>query len=194
MPIPNRASLMPAATCGLMVLLTVGCCKDKCAYLQPLEPAPLGTISDNIWKIQETNAEASDFVIHQHEFDGNTSRLNSAGESHVRQIAARMCETPFPVIIESSSMSKRDSDVHKFPVHGDDELDRRRRELIVHTLTALGANDVDNRVIVGPALTPGFEQFEGEAAYQIGFAPYGPGNGQGRGAAGGFGGAGGFIR
>lgn len=194
MPILKRASLMPAATCGLLALLTVGCCKDKCAYLQPLEPAPLGTISDNIWKIQETNAEASDFVIHQHEFNGNTSRLNSAGESHVRQIAARMAETPFPVIIESSSMSKRDSDVHKFPVHGDDDLDRRRRELIVHTLTALGANDVDNRVIVGPALTPGFEQFEGEAAYQIGFTPYGAGGGQGRGNAGGFGGAGGFIR
>ena len=190
MPILNRARLMPAATCGLLALLTVGCCKDKCAYLQPLEPAPLGTISDNVWRIQETNAEASDFVIHEHEFSGNTSKLNAAGESHVRQIAARMCETPFPVIIEMSSMSKREGDVHGFPVHNDKELDQRRRELIVHTLTALGANDVDNRVIVGPALTPGFEQFEGEAAYQRGFTTQAGGLGVGRGGGGGFGGLG----
>lgn len=186
MPILNRARLMSAATCGLLALVTTGCCKDKCAYLQPIHPTPLGTISDEVWKKQETNAEASDFVIHEHEFQGNTSRLNSAGESHVRQVAYRMDETPFPIIVESSSMSRRDSDKHGFPVHNDPELDQRRRELIVHTLTALGAHDVDNRVIVGPALTPGFEQAEGEAAYYSGLN--GAGSGRGSGFGGGFGG------
>lgn len=188
MPILNRARLMPVATCGLLALLTVGCCKDKCAYMQPLEPAPLGTISDQVWRAQETNAEASDFVIHEHEFNGNTSRLNSAGESHVRQVAARMDETPFPVIIELSSMSRREGTKHGFPVHGDPELDKRRRELIVHTLTALGAQDVDNRVIVGPALAPGFEQSEAETAYYQGInggSNSGGGGGRGRGGFGG---------
>lgn len=188
MPILNRARLMPVATCGLLALLTVGCCKDKCAYMQPLEPAPLGTISDQVWRAQETNAEASDFVIHEHEFNGNTSRLNSAGESHVRQVAARMDETPFPVIIELSSMSRREGTKHGFPVHGDPELDQRRRELIVHTLTALGAQDVDNRVIVGPALAPGFEQSEAETAYYQGInggSNSGGGGGRGRGGFGG---------
>jgi hypothetical protein len=193
MPILKRARLMPVATCGLLALLTVGCCKDKCAYMQPLHPAPLGTISDQVWRAQETNAEASDFVIHEHEFSGNTSRLNSAGESHVRQVAARMDETPFPVIIELSSMSRRDGTKHGYPVHGDPELDKRRRELIVHTLTALGAQDVDNRVIVGPALTPGFEQSEGETAYYRGINAGRNGGGGGRGGFGG-GGGGGFGR
>jgi hypothetical protein len=180
MPILNRARLMPVATCG--------CCKDKCAYMQPLEPAPLGTISDQVWRAQETNAEASDFVIHEHEFNGNTSRLNSAGESHVRQVAARMDETPFPVIIELSSMSRREGTKHGFPVHGDPELDKRRRELIVHTLTALGAQDVDNRVIVGPALAPGFEQSEAETAYYQGINGGSNSGGGGGGGRGGFGG------
>ena len=190
MPILNRARLMPVVTCGLLALLTVGCCKDKCAYMQPLEPAPLGTISDQVWRAQETNAEASDFVIHEHEFNGNTSRLNSAGESHVRQVAARMDETPFPVIIELSSMSRREGTKHGFPVHGDPELDKRRRELIVHTLTALGAQDVDNRVIVGPALAPGFEQSEAETAYYQGIngGSNSGGGGGGGGGRGGFGG------
>jgi hypothetical protein len=188
MPILNRARLMPVATCGLLALLTVGCCKDKCAYMQPLEPAPLGTISDQVWRAQETNAEASDFVIHEHEFNGNTSRLNSAGESHVRQVAARMDETPFPVIIELSSMSRREGTKHGFPVHGDPELDKRRRELIVHTLTALGAQDVDNRVIVGPALAPGFEQSEAETAYYQGINGGSNSGGGGGGGRGGFGG------
>ena len=133
--------------------------------MQPTDPLPLGASSDQAWKLQEANAEASDLVIHEHEFQGNTSKLNSLGESHVRQVAARMGETGFPVIIETSSMSKRDSDAHGFPVHNDQALDQRRREVIVHTLIELGAKDVENKVVVGPALTPGYEQFEAEAAY-----------------------------
>ena len=195
MPILNRARLMSAATCGALALLTVGCCKDKCAYMQPSDPLPLGASSDQAWKLQEANAEASDFVIHEHEFQGNTSRLNSLGESHVRQVAARMGETGFPVIIETSSMSKRDSDVHGFPVHNDQALDQRRREVIVHTLIELGAKDVENKVVVGPALTPGYEQIEAEAAYYQSLRGFANGNGGGSGgrggSGGGFGGGGG---
>lgn len=193
MPILNRARLMPTATCGLLALLTVGCCKDKCAYMHPTDPTPLGCYSDQAWKLQEGNAEASDFVIHEHEFHGNTSKLNSLGESHVRQVAARMGENGNPVIIESSSMSSREGDVHGFPVHNDPALDQRRREVLVHTLIELGAKDVENKVVIGPALTPGYEQIEGEAAYYQSIKGFVGGNrGRSGGAAGaGFGGGGG---
>ena len=157
--------------------------------------APLGSISDSIWQWHEHNAEASDFVIHEHEFDGNTSRLNTLGESHVRQVAARMQETSFPVIIQQSSMSTREDDEHGFPVHGDTALDQRRREVIVHTLIELGAKDVENKVVVAPALTPGFELIQAEAAYYraINGASRG-GRGQGGGSGFGGGGGGGFLR
>lgn len=184
-----RTSLSQAVGAMLLAAAVSGCCKDRCDYLMPLEPQPVGAISDPIWQAQETNAEASDFVIHEHEFDGNTSRLNGAGQSHVRQIAARMDETSFPIIIELSSMTRREEDRHGYPIHGDHELDVRRREYIVATLTSLGAHNVDDRVIVGPALTPGFEQFEAESAYQRGF---GPARNSGFGSASGFGGFGGF--
>lgn len=193
MPILNRARLMPAATCGLLALLTVGCCKSRCNYMQPINPTPLGCYSDQAWKLQEGNAEASDFVIHEHEFHGNTSKLNSLGESHVRQVAARMGENGYPVIIESSSMSSREDSVHGFPVHNDPALDQRRREVLVHTLIELGAKDVENKVVIGPALTPGYEQIEAEAAYYQSIRGFVGGNrGRGGGSAGaGFGGGGG---
>ncbi len=191
MPTLNMARLMPVATYGLLAVMAAGCCKSKCAYMQPTDPVPQGTYSDQVWMLQETNAEASDFVIHEHEFDGNTSRLNSLGESHVRQVAARMDENCFPVIVEQSSMSKRDGDQHGFPVHGDVTLDQRRREVIVHTLIELGAKDVENKVVVAPALTPGYQLQEAQAAYLRSFSGFsrsnqgrsgsGLGNGGGRG-------------
>ena len=159
--------------------------------MQPIDPTPLGAYSDQAWKLQEGNAEASDFVIHEHEFRGNTSKLNSQGESHVRQVAARMAENGYPVIIESSSMSTRESDVHGFPVHNDPALDQRRREVLVHTLIELGAKDVENKVVIGPALTPGYELIEGQAAYARSLSGFNRGN-SGRGGSGGGSSGGGF--
>lgn len=153
------------ATVVLFALSVSGCARVRCDYLVCYEPAPLGTISDPIWQQQEANAEASDFVIHVHEFVGDTARLNHAGEQHVKQIAARAELTPFPILIEPSSMSRREGDGFGFPIHPNSQLDLRRRGLIVRTLTEMGVFEADRRVLVSPALTPGFENFEAERAY-----------------------------
>jgi hypothetical protein len=163
------------------------CCHDKCPYPCPETPAPLGTLSDPVWQLQETNAEASDFVIHEHEFVGNTPRLNAAGQDHVKQIAARLGQVPFPVLIEPSSMSPQPGTVHGFPVHNNAALDGDRRLMIVQALSAMGAPDAESRVVIGPALTPGFESFEAEGAYQRGFSGF---NSRGYFGFGGFGGFG----
>ena len=158
------------ATTTVLAVLTTGCCRDKCDYLDGFEPQPIGTISDPIWQTQEFNAEASDFVIHEHEFVGNTPRMNKAGEVHVKQIAARAADLPFPIIVEQSFMSPPANDPEGFPVHGNDELDARRRQVIVSALSANGVSDAEKRVVIAPALTPGFEGFEAERAYQNGFS------------------------
>ncbi|MCH7687448.1 MAG: hypothetical protein IH899_12330 [Planctomycetes bacterium] len=157
------------ATATVLAVLATGCCRDKCDYLGDFRPQPLGTISDPIWQTQEFNAEASDFVINEHEFMGNTPRLNKGGEVHVKQIAARAADLPFPIIIEQSSMSPPAGDPEGVPVHGNDELDARRRQVIVSALSAHGVPDAENRVVIAPALTPGFSGFEAERAYQNGF-------------------------
>ena len=47
-------------------------------------PTTLGTISDEYWSKQNQNADASNFVIYQHEFALNSVRLNTLGEDHIK--------------------------------------------------------------------------------------------------------------
>jgi hypothetical protein len=186
-----KRHIMPAAAAGLL-LISNGCGhKNEHLYVEP--PAPLGSISDDIWQKQEENAEASDFVIYEHEFIGNTTRLNDAGERHVKQIAARAGQVPFPVMVEPSSMSRRPGDKYGYPVHGNEKLDMKRRELIVKSLTSMGVQDAEARVVVSPALAPGFEEFEAERAYQTGFNGGRDNGTRSFGFGGGFGGFGGFF-
>lgn len=152
-----------------------------------IHPQPLGTVSDPVWQKQEQNAEASDFVVHEHEFAGNTAKLNAAGESHVKEIALRVSQTPdlpFPVLVERSSMSTRPGDKYSYAVHNDSGLDMSRRQVIVSALQSMGVNDAEQRVVVGAPLTPGFQLFEGNRAYSQGMGQEGGGS---SGAAGGAG-------
>ena len=177
--------------------LLSGCCNGKCGFLGAVTPAPMGALSDPFWQKQEENAEASDFVIHEHEFVENTVRLNRAGEEHVMSIASRAAGTPFPIIVQTSSMSPPDYDENAAAVHGNVALDVSRRELVVQALKRFGLEDAEDRVVVGPALTPGFEGFEAERAIRRGFSSqnrngFGGGFGGFGGFGGGFGGFGGF--
>jgi hypothetical protein len=155
-------------------------------------PTPLGTISDPVWQQQESNAEASDFVIHEHEWQANTVELNKAGQDHVKQIAARVGSVPFPVLVQQSSMTVDPDTKYGFPVHNNEELDMQRRQLIVQALAQTGISNAEERVVVSPALTPGFESFEAERAYNVGFggSGWGFGGGFGGGSGGGMGGGG----
>jgi len=186
-----RCFLNPLATFAVGTACLVGC-QHRCSCVGDFAPKPLGALSDPIWQKQEENAEASDFVIHEHEFVGNTIRLNADGENHLKQIAARLPGTPFPVIVEASTMGTRATDTHGYPVHPDPELDLQRRELVVAALTNLGILEAEQRVVVGPALTPGFEDREAEAAYNRAFNGSSNFSGfGGMGFGGGFGGFGG---
>ncbi|EDL57240.1 hypothetical protein PM8797T_01299 [Gimesia maris DSM 8797] len=178
---------MPAI--ALAAMLISGCQhKQHHAEIPYDSVAPLGTISDDIWQKQEENGEASDFVIVESEFVGATAKLNAAGEDHIKQIAVRMGSTPFPVVVEPSSMSVSASSEYKYPIHGNDDLDMHRRNVIVKMLQSMNVQDADERVVVAPAFTPGFEGFEAYRAYSNGFMNRGGGGG---GFGGGFGGMGG---
>ena len=176
------------------VVCFAGChCGDyNCNQMGTIVPTPLGTLSDPAWKTQESNAEASDLVIHEHEWVANTETLNDAGINHLMRIMSRAHQTPFPIIIEPSSQSVRETTEHKFPIHNDVKLDLRRRDVIVETLMKRGVAEAQSRVQVGPATAQGFESFEGERAYQRGFQNPGLGGGGGNlgSGVGGFGGSG----
>jgi hypothetical protein len=178
-----------------LAITAAGCasgdkCDKKCAFMGDIQPKPLGTISDPIWQEQESNAEASDFVVYEHEWVGNSTELNAAGVEHVKQMAARAAEVPFPFIVERSSMSAKDNTTYQYPVNGDEALDMQRRALVVQALGRMGVADAEQRTVVSPALTPGFQEFEAERAYSRGFSGWGSGwgGGAGSGFGGGFGG------
>jgi hypothetical protein len=191
----KRLGFITSTALALSMVGGAGChrCIRKCDYMGDFTPQPLGTISDPVWQKQEHNAEASDFVIHEHEFTANTARLNAAAEQHVKQIAMRFTQRPdlpYPIIIEPSSMSQRPGDKYGFAVHNDPALDLNRRQVVVAALQAMGVNDAEQKVVVSPALTPGFQEFEASRAYGQGFSGSNSQNGTG---GFGFGGGGGGV-
>jgi hypothetical protein len=187
-----------AAAIGISLsCISASCCYKiaRVDYVTGVAPPnPLGYAVDPVMQIQETNGEASDFVIYDHEFVGDTVRLNTAGEDHVKEIAVRVPETPFPIVIERSMSSSRPGDKYHFPVHPNPALDDARRALVVQVLLAMGVADAEERTVVAPAIAEGFDSIEAERAYYRGLSGSGVGGRGGSGgvAGGGIGGAGGF--
>jgi hypothetical protein len=163
------------AGAGILLLAATGC-QSWWSRIPDPAPAPLGALSDPIWMNQEANAARSDFVVYQHEFTGNTEFLNTAGEDHVKQIAYRLLNGQnAQVLIERSMTSVRPDTEFKYPVHPNPELDMQRRDIVVRSLLAMGIADAHDRVVVSPALTPGFTAAEAESAYRAGIGVGGVG-------------------
>ncbi len=178
---PGKAVLLIA-----LVLATAGC--------RPPAP-PLGTLSDPVWQNQEYNAEPSDFVVHEHEFIADVEFLNTLGEDHLKQIAARLAAGQDAlVLIERSMNSARPETAYKYRVHPNPELDVKRRDVVVRSLLAMKIPDADTRTVIAPDLAPRYRagetattDFSDSGGFQSGFGGAGFGGGLG---AGGFGGGG----
>lgn len=205
MKISLRKSLASLFT---LTMMSSGCQHLYHSVDEP-EPPMLGQTLDRINMQQEENAEASKYVMYQHEFELNKYedgrnvggyRLNAAGEDHIKQIAANVKRgAPFPVIVERSQTSVLPHTEHKYPIHYNPQLDMQRRAVVVRALNELGVPDAEDRVVVAPAITPGIYGVEGERAFyratsgRGGFGGGGGGlGGFGLGGFGGIGGGGGF--
>ena len=166
--------LLPVACC----LLAAGChYMPRIPHEQKRGPAydrpfPLGQVTDSFWETQQTNAEASDFVFYDHEFVGETEELAPGGKKHLVQVALRLPQVPFPIVVEQSAYNRKP------------QLDRKRRQVIVNDLTRLGLDldAVDQRVVIAPAFAPGITAMEGESAYYrtLDSGGFGGGGGVGR--------------
>ncbi|MBB03818.1 hypothetical protein GYB59_12955 [bacterium] len=114
------------------------------------EELPLGVVNRAHYQAMETNAEAVDFILYDHDFVLNTAELTSDGKDKVLEIAARMRSAPFPVIVERTENNS------------DPELDSYRRNLIAQILTDLGNPDADQRTVVSRSYGPGYNSIESE--------------------------------
>ena len=182
-------------TC-LGLLTAVGCATRHPLAVQP--PLPLGSEVDQIMLLQENNAEAAKFTIYMHEFELNGTtrdgrargwRLNESGEDHLKQIAAGLKQgVEFPVVVERSQTSPKAGTEHQYPVHYDEELDQKRRTIVVAALERMGVVDAEQRVLVAPSFAEGLKGAEAVRAYNRSFN----GSGGGGGGGGNGGGGGGF--
>jgi len=174
----------------------IGCKSPKGAGVVAPDYPPLGTQHDEIMMQQEINAEASKYVVYSHEFDdldkdGPGWKLTAYGEDHVKQIAVNLQRgDEFPVMLERSQISIQEGTEFEYPVHFNEALDSKRRQVLVASLEALGVADADERVVVGPAFAEGITGTEASRAYTRGLQGFRNGS---RGGMGGFGGGmGGF--
>ncbi len=175
----NHRMRLLLAGASVLLLAATGCQGWGARFRDPA-PAPLGALSDPIWRNQEANAERSEFVVYQHEFEGDAEWLNTGGEDHVKQIAYRLLNgQDAQVLVERSMTSARENTEYKYPVHPNPELDMRRRDIVVRSLQAMGVADAPDRVVVSPALTPGFTADEAESAYRTGIGASGIGSPRG---------------
>lgn len=165
-----------------------GCIRDKLTIPAPLPepPAVLGSSVRPMMDLQEMHGEANDFVIHEHEWAPGTTRLNPAGEGHLRQIAARSAQVPFPIIVENAS-SETAALIEGCPPC--EKLDEDRRNVVVAALTLMGVPGASQRVVVAPALSAGLTSTEAEQSFNSTIRNSGATGGMG----GGMGGLGGGI-
>lgn len=176
-----RSAVLAAAS-----TLTTGCT----GFWSQANLTPHGSISRSIWNDQENRAEASKLVVHEHEFQPRSTRLNWAGEDHLKQIAAVLNSqvgADYPVIVERTVQAPSPGK-HQHPVGVDPELDNRRRSVVVAALTHMGVVNAEQIVVVAPAFATPLIGPETEAVYGSGFA----GNRSSGAFGGGFGGFGGF--
>ena len=153
--------------------------RGKYANLPQVDrPFPIGQVTDSFWETQQTNAEAADFIFYDHEFRGNTAELAPGAKKHLEQVALRLENVPFPVVIEESPHDARP------------DLDQSRRRTIVEQLARIGVVNAEERVVVANAFPEGYTAQEAESAYYGGVLTNGFGGGIGRR----FGGYGGVYR
>lgn len=168
-----------------------GCgCGGCCGWLMGLfhrkslaipQVLPLGKTVEAWYQVMETNAEASDFILHQRDFVGETAQLTPDGKDHLMEIAARMRANPFPVVVERSLNNS------------DPELDSVRRNLVAQILGDLGNQDAQQRTVVATSYGPGYISTEAENSYyrHLNVRQGNQGGQGGGGGGGGFGGGGG---
>lgn len=144
---------------------------------------PLGSTVRAWYQVMETNAEAVDFIIYDHDFVGDTARLTPDGRDHVWEIAARMRSAPFPVVVQRSENNSNP------------ELDALRRQLVVSVLSSFGNADAEQRTVVSTPYGPGYNAIQAEPMYYQHLGTGGFGNngsfGNNIGTFSGFGGGGG---
>lgn len=175
---PAHWKWMSAALFAASLGALQGCCCSCFSTRSGAIPDryPLGSVMREHFHVMQTNAEASDFIVHMHEFVGETGELTCDGKDHILEIAARMRSAPFPVIVERTENN------------ANPELDAERRYIVASILASAGNPDADQRTVISTRYNQGLRGIEGQLDYTRFIYSRGLGGGLGNNGGGGFGG------
>jgi hypothetical protein len=142
-------------------------------FPEEFEAPPLGASVYACNRIQVANAEAARMVLGPYHFVEGTDQLSALGRTRLQQIAHFLPCNFYPVVIEATCHP---------------ELDLARRLAVANELGHGRFAIPLERVVIGPALTPGLSGLEARFIYanlvlrtQAGGAPVGAGGGAGAG-------------
>jgi hypothetical protein len=129
----------------LALTLGAGCARqrsDLAGYARVIAPVTPRIIS------HKPSADPSEPIVwREHEFEESSSRLNGAGEEHLRKAATELLESPRQVALEPVPTASEPDPERRY------QLDQERRDELVQRLLAMGIADSDSRVIVAAPQT-----------------------------------------
>jgi hypothetical protein len=94
----------------------------------------------------QIEAERADAIVRRDEFKPQSAELNESGADHIRQLAAHLGESRFPILIEQS------------PGSDDRGLDQRRRDFVTNAIKKDGGPDATERTQVAPIVGEWYPQ------------------------------------
>lgn len=150
-------------------------------------PSPPGTYVNAWLDAQQATASQRHRVITRNEWFAGGDQLSPDGVQHLHRLASVMSHDPSWVVIESQPLSLKTDESYSEALQRINELQQRRRQLVVAQLSSGGVADADRWVIFAEDRTVGVRGIEAPQIFNRQFQTGGQGN---RGGAGnnGFGG------
>ncbi|MDG2223955.1 MAG: hypothetical protein P8L85_21420 [Rubripirellula sp.] len=152
-------------------------------------PAPPGTYVTAWREAQWAGALQRHWVITLNEWFSGGDQLSPDGSQHLGRIANAMLETPNWVVIEKQPVQLHRDEAYDEAIQRIEQLQERRRQVVVDGLARSGIADADRWVIFREDRSVGVRGIEAPQIFNRQFQGSGRGN-RGRGGRGGFGGGG----
>lgn len=117
-------------------------------------PRPAGTYACQWVHAEMARADLDNFVIYQYEWAADGTGLTPFGQEHLAALAPRLCESPYPVVIEPSA---------------DDRVNAARKLAVLSALANCHVEVSSDRVILGGSEAEGLygEEAPGIAATML---------------------------
>lgn len=120
-------------------------------YRHPSTFRPHGDAVNSTFSIQVQNGQAARTVLYQYDFFRANASLNQRGYLELLEIAERVSQTPYPLVIQMS---------------GDAALDAARRETVIEHLARLPFEIPDERVVIDIPRVAGLDGIDAVLAHE----------------------------